>query len=55
MSSVIVALHAMGALRRVLGACEALVHLEWVEREQCGTVVGDQATRQAKKARKALS
>ncbi|MDQ1724662.1 MAG: hypothetical protein QOG52_1690 [Frankiaceae bacterium] len=50
-----VALHAMYALRRVLGPREALVHLERVEREQRGTIIGDQATREVKKARKALS
>jgi hypothetical protein len=50
-----VALHAMQALRRVLGAEEALPHLERVEREHEGTNVGDQAAREAKKARKSLS
>lgn len=50
-----VALHAMGSLRRVIGAREALPHLERVERERLGTTVGDQAARQAKKARKSLS
>ncbi|MFC0221054.1 hypothetical protein [Nocardioides zeicaulis] len=50
-----VALHAMGSLRSVLGAREALPHLERVERERAGTAVGDQATREAKKARKAIT
>lgn len=48
-----VALHAMGALRSVIGARAALPHLERVERERAGTTVGDQATREAKKARRA--
>lgn len=44
------------ALTRVLGAREALVHLERVEREQRGVVLGYRATtRQAKKGREALS
>lgn len=50
-----VALHAMQALRRVLGAEEALPHFERVEHERRGTTVGDQAAREAKKARKSLS
>ena len=50
-----VALHAMQALRRVLGAEAALPHLERVERDHRGTNVGDQASREAKKARKAMS
>jgi hypothetical protein len=50
-----VALHAMQALRRVLGAEEALPHFERVEREHRGTLVGEQADREAKKARKSLS
>lgn len=50
-----VALHAMQALRRVLGAREALPHLERVEREQRGTTVGEQSAREAKKARKSLT
>lgn len=50
-----VALHAMQALRRVLGAEEALPYFERAEREHRGTSVGDQAAREAKKARKALS
>ncbi len=50
-----VALHAMGALRRVVGAREALPHLERVARERCGTVVGEQAARQVKRARTSLS
>lgn len=49
-----VALHAMQALRRVIGAQQALPHLERVEREHRGTQVGDQAAREAKKARKSL-
>lgn len=50
-----VGLHAMGALRRVLGPLEALPHFERVEREQQGTLLGEQAAREAKKARKALA
>lgn len=50
-----VALHAMQALRRVVGAQEVLPLLERVEREHRGTIVGDQAAREAKKARKSLS
>lgn len=50
-----VSLHAMQALRRVLGAREALPHLERVEREQRGKTVGEQAAREAKKARKSLT
>lgn len=50
-----VALHAMQALRRVLGAQEALPYLEQVERAQHGTTVGEQAAREAKKARKSLA
>lgn len=49
-----VALHAMQALRRVLGAQQALPHLERVEREHSGTQVGEQASRETKKARKSL-
>ncbi|MDZ5619535.1 hypothetical protein [Nocardioides bizhenqiangii] len=48
-----VGLHAMGALRRVIGASEALAHVEEVERAHRGTSLGDQAARQAKKLRKA--
>jgi hypothetical protein len=50
-----VGLHAMQALRRVLGAREALTYLERVERERRGTSVGEQAAREAKKARRSLS
>lgn len=50
-----VALHAMGALRRVVGAREALPHLERVARERRGTAVGEQAARQVKRARTSLS
>ena len=50
-----VALHAMQALRRVVGPSEALPHLERVEREHQGTQVGEQAMREARKARKALA
>lgn len=49
-----VSLHAMGALRRVVGAEEALQHLERVERKHRGTLVAEQAAREAKKARQAL-
>jgi len=48
-----VGLHAMGALRRVIGAAEALPHVEEVERAHRGTPLGDQAAREAKKLRKA--
>jgi hypothetical protein len=50
-----VALHAMQALRRVLGPREALPHLERVEREHQGTAVGNHASREAAKVRKASS
>ena len=50
-----VALHAMQALRRVLGAEAALPHLERVARDYRGTIMGDQASREAKKARRASS
>ena len=50
-----VALHAMRSLRSVIGAREALPHLERVERDRAGTTVGNQATREAKKAREATS
>ena len=50
-----VALHAMGALRRVVGAREALPHLERVARERRGTIVGEQAARQVRSARTSLS
>lgn len=50
-----VALHAMQALRRVLGPHDALPHLERVEREHPATTIGEQAAREAKKARKALA
>jgi hypothetical protein len=45
----------MSALRRVLGAEEALPHLERVAREHEGTNLGDQAVREARKARKSLA
>jgi hypothetical protein len=50
-----VSLHAMQALRRVLGAQDVLPYLEAVAREHLGTVVGEQAAREAKKVRKSLS
>lgn len=50
-----VALHAMGALRRVLGAQDALPHLERVQREHAGTHLGWQATQQVNRAKKSLS
>lgn len=50
-----VALHAMTALRRVLGSADALPHIEAVEREQSGTTLGEQATRPAKKIRRLLA
>jgi hypothetical protein len=50
-----VALHAMQALRRVLGARRALQHLERVEREQRCSTVGEQAARGARKARKSVT
>jgi hypothetical protein len=49
-----VALHAMSALRQVLGAHEALPHLERLERDNVGTQLGELAAKQAKKARKSL-
>ena len=50
-----VALHAMGSLRSVVGARAALPHLERLERERAGTAVGDQAIREARRARRAIS
>jgi hypothetical protein len=50
-----VGLHAMTALRRVIGAAEALPCIEDVERANRGTLLGEQAARQAKKLRKALA
>lgn len=50
-----VGLHAMSALRQVLGAADALPHIEEVERSSRGTPLGAQAARQAKKIRKALA
>lgn len=49
-----VALHAMQALRRTLGAREALPHLERVEQNHSGTSMGAQAAREANKARNSL-
>jgi hypothetical protein len=49
-----VGLHAMSALRRVLGPAEALPHIEAVEHERSGTRLGEQAARQAKKIRKSV-
>lgn len=50
-----VAPHAMQALRRVVGAHEALPHLERVECDHPGSNVGEQAAREARKARTALA
>jgi hypothetical protein len=50
-----VALHAMQALRRVLGPQDALPHLERIEREHRTTIIGEQAAHEAKKARRALA
>ena len=50
-----VALHAMQALRRVLGPQVALPHIEQVEAEQQGTELGRVAAREARKLRKALA
>ncbi len=47
-----VGLHAMSALRRVLGAAEALPYIEDVERAHEGTQLGAQATRELRKIRK---
>lgn len=49
-----VGLHAMSALRRVLGAADALPYVEDVERSHEGTQLGSQATRQIRKIRKSL-
>ena len=50
-----VALHAMHALRRVVGPERALPHLERVEREHAGTPTGETAAREVKKVRKTLA
>lgn len=42
-------------LRRVLGPAEALPCVEEVERARPGTVLGEQAAREARKLRKALA
>lgn len=47
-----VGLHAMLALRRVLGAADALRYIEGVERAHEGTQLGAQATRELRKIRK---
>lgn len=50
-----VGLHAMSALRRVVGAAAALPPIEQVERSNRGTSLGEQAAREIKKLRKALA
>lgn len=50
-----VGLHAMSALRRVVGAADALPYIEEVERMHAGSQLGSQAAREARKLRKALS
>jgi hypothetical protein len=50
-----VALHAMQALKRVVGPEAALPHIEEVEAEQMGTALGGVAAREARKMRKALA
>jgi len=44
-----VGLHAMSALRRILGAADALPYIEDVERAHEGTQLGAQATRELRK------
>lgn len=50
-----VGLHAMSALRRVLGPAGALPYVEQVELANRGTQLGKQAERELKKLRKALA
>jgi hypothetical protein len=50
-----VGLHAMGALRRILGPAAALPHVEAVVRRHDGTPLGDTAVREARKIRKVVS
>lgn len=50
-----VGLHAMSALRRVVGAEQALPHVEEVGRTYAGSQLGDQASREVRKLRKALN
>jgi len=49
-----VGLHAMAALRRVLGAEHALPYIEEVQQINSGSQLEDQATREIRKRRKAL-
>ncbi len=50
-----VGLHAMSALRRVLGAAGALPYVEQVQQANRGNPLGKQAERELKKLRKALA
>lgn len=50
-----VGLHAMSALRRVLGAAGALPYIEQLEQANRGKPLGKQAERELKKLRKALA
>lgn len=47
-----VGLHAMSALRRVLGSTDALPYIEEIEQSHQGTQLGAQATREIRKIRK---
>lgn len=49
-----VSLHAMSALRRVLGPGDALPFLDQVASTHAGSALGDQAVREARKIRKVL-
>jgi hypothetical protein len=49
-----VGLHAMSALRRVLGPSGALPHIDQVARIHAGSPLADQAAREARKIRKLL-
>jgi hypothetical protein len=49
-----VSMHAMGALRRVLGPADALPHLRAVEHRHPGTAVSVAASREIRKAQKAV-
>jgi hypothetical protein len=49
-----VALHAMSALQRVIGAADALPHIEATAERHRGTPLGDTAIREARRMRKAV-
>ncbi|WP_369046423.1 hypothetical protein [Sinomonas sp. P10A9] len=49
-----VGLHAMSALRRVVGAADALPYIEEVKHTDAGSRLGDQAAREIRKIRKWL-